>query len=175
NDTVIARLGSTGFDIKARFGQITQVRYDSNGYIRTVSNPANETYTIDHDARGLLRSFELPNGLVSTFRYDNKGRLEFDGNSVGNSWTLSRIKTDDGYIAKMTTALGRTTEYEIQEQPDGSTQRMVRKPDGSESRRIIKIDGSREHILSDGTKITTEPRPDARFGMQSPMEGVTTI
>ena len=173
NVTNIVRYGATGFDIVAPFGQTTQVRYDGNGYISTISNPADETHTATHDAYGLLRGFDLPNGLISTIDYDEKGRLIFDENSEGNSWSLSKDITTHQYQVTMSSALGRTATHLIKDLGDGATQRIRTLPNGTTNTSTSLSDGGFIRSSANGTNTTGNLIPDPRFGMQAPITGLS--
>ncbi|MDO9182130.1 MAG: hypothetical protein Q7U04_06965, partial [Bacteriovorax sp.] len=111
----------------------TYFTVDANGYLKTVTNPKNETYSMTYkDAGGLLASFTKPSGVSSTFNYDGDGNLLTDINSGGQSSTLS--KTTNGVNAVST--LGRITQNnfdsatntEIEIRPSGLATTYVHAP-----------------------------------------------
>ncbi len=93
-------IGSNGVEIK--------IQLDENNNLVSLIKPKNEIYEMTYEQNShLLRSFKKPNGLISTFTYDNLGNLIQDTNNSGQSSLLT--KTSDGI--KATSAIGRNTHY----------------------------------------------------------------
>jgi YD repeat-containing protein len=73
------------------FGQRTTVGLDANGYLATLTNPANETIRVQHDSLGLLRSLtDAKSNPPHVFTYDSIGRLTRDTDPSGGYRSLVR-------------------------------------------------------------------------------------
>src|SRR5690606_4198402 len=93
NVTLIDRdVDGTPLGITAPFGptnlqgQTMALTLDEDGYLETVTNANNETWTIgyENNGGGLVTSFTKPRGNASTYVYDSLGRIEqvYDGEST---------------------------------------------------------------------------------------------
>ncbi|MDO9183910.1 MAG: RHS repeat domain-containing protein, partial [Bacteriovorax sp.] len=111
----------------------TYFTVDTNGYLKTVTNPKNETYSMMYkDAGGLLASFTKPNGINSVFNYDSDGNLYTDINSGGQSTTLTKgpnIVNAISTLGKITqNRFDSATNTEIEIRPSGLATTYVHAP-----------------------------------------------
>ena len=168
--------------IKAPFGQTTTLQVDSNGYLTQVKDPGGNTFSMTYrpDGLGLLETFTDPNGNVASPKYssimdydDASGRLKRDTDAAGGFTKLDRIDAD--HAVTLTTALNRTTTYQIENQPTGTEQRINKFPDGTQSELLIGTDGSRKTTLADKTVLDLVQGPDPRFSMQAPIDKTFSI
>jgi RHS repeat-associated protein len=151
------------------FGQRTTLTLDANGYLSTVTNPAYETVQLQHTPTGLLTKVTWPRGNSNTFTYDNDGRLIKDSDSANGSLTLARTDSGTGYAVNVTTALSRTTTYQVTRTVTGTQTRTNVLPGGLTNETVSNADGTYSSRALDGTRITTTLGPDPRWGMLSPL------
>ena len=161
--------------IIAPFGQRTTLTTDANGYLSSIADPASNTITLSTPASGLLASYTDPRGNTSTFTYDNFGRLTRDAGPDGYTKTLTRTDATDGWTVTITTGLGRTTGYQVQELPNHTLRRTVTAPDGTRTVLDQTTDATATFTQPDGTVTKTTDGPDPRFGMRSPITTSYTL
>ena len=176
NVTTITRDGNgTPSGIVGPFGQTTQLTVDANGFLATITNPANEVTALVYTPDGLLTSLTDPRGDSYTFTYDSGGRLHQDADLAGGSSTLSRTGTPNDYTAKLTTALNRTSSYQVQTLVPPNSKRTNTDPAGLSTVESIGSGGNRTITSPDGTVIQIVNAPDPRFGMQVPIRKAFTV
>jgi RHS repeat-associated protein len=172
NTTPITR-GSNSATITGPYGHATQLTLDGNGYLATVANPANQTYVLLHDSLGLLRSLTDPRNYVHTFDYETDGRLKTDADPASGSKSLTRTENSDGYTVSISTAMGRTSTYQVQNLADGSQVRTNTAPSAIHASSTRGPDESRSTTAADGTVYGTSVVGDPRFGLQAPVSSGT--
>ncbi|AUX41034.1 uncharacterized protein SOCE26_024390 [Sorangium cellulosum] len=156
--------------IVAPTGPTTQLSLDAEGYLWTVTNPANETTTLEyHPNSGLLRFWRDPQNRTHEFQYDADGRLTRDVDPAGGFKALSKTGTKTDYQVTVTTAEGRTQEYGIEKLSDGGGRRTGSGSDGLMTVVQTATNGVQTLTTPDGTVSSVEVRGDPRFGMQSPI------
>jgi YD repeat-containing protein len=164
--------------IVAPTGQITTLTLDAAGHLWTVSNPANETTTLEYSpGTGLLRSLLEPTGRLHEFLYDGDGRLVRDTDDTVSFKALARQETASGYRVTLTTAMGRTRSHQIETLADGGERRTHTGTDGLAT--VVRSSASKAQTVTapDGTVISTEVTGDPRFELQAPLvsrEATTT-
>jgi len=161
--------------IASPHGQRTTLSAKSNGYLSGVSNPEGETFQPAYTDDGLLSTLTDRRNFIHNFTYDGLGLLTKDEDPAGGSKSLSRTEITNGYQVEMATAMGRTTNYSVENQLTGDQRRVNIYPDGTKTDTLNKSSGSRTIKLSDGTNIETLIGPDPRFGMQSPLIESATV
>ncbi len=149
------------------YGHRTTFGYDTNGWLSQMTNPANETTAFSYTSDGLMTSMTNPRGGVSSYAYDTLGRLIRNTSPVGGVQTLSRTALPNGVSIRVTNPLSHTTEYRLENLPNGNRLRTVVAPNGTASTVLTKADGTMVMNLPDGTTTTNVVGPDPRFGMQS--------
>lgn len=107
-------LSGDWISITSPYGLVSSVTLDANGYLASITNPANETYEMTYvSSGGLLQSFEKPTGASSSFLYDAKGLLLKDTHSGGYFSELARIaESVSGKTQTLVSRMGRTTTVE---------------------------------------------------------------
>ena len=161
--------------IVAPFSQVTTLSADAEGYLDLIENPEGEAVTMTyHPGTGLLHTLEDAKLQAHEFTYDALGRLWMDENPAGGSKTLVRTDVSNGYTVDLTTALGRTTEYEVTQLPGGSKRRKVTQPSLLSSETITDASDTRISTFPDGTTVTEVRTGDERFGMQAPIASSVT-
>jgi RHS repeat-associated protein/uncharacterized repeat protein (TIGR01451 family) len=157
--------------IVAPHGQRTTLALDARGYLASLTHPAGETVDVTHTSTGLLTAMRDARGGLHQYTYDAQGKLERDTNPAGGYKHLTRTDTEDGYTVALSTALGATTRYQVQRLPGGGKKRTNTAPDGTVTLRLLAEDGSTTTTTApDGTLTTEVLGPDARFGMQVPLQ-----
>src|SRR5262249_53891850 len=116
--------------IIAPFGQRTTLSPDADGYLANLKNPAGEIVRFTYSADGLLISMADPNGNQYRFSHDTAGRLIRDEDPAGGSKGLVRTELPNGLEFTLTTALGRTPKYQVEELPPGDNRRLNTPPNG---------------------------------------------
>jgi len=167
--TTIERSGSTPTAIVAPGGQRTALTIDANGYLTAITNPSNERVELTYSADGLLATLKDARGNQHTNTYDALGRLIKDEDPATGFKTLARTEQATGWTATLSTALNRTTAYQVENLAVGDVRRTVTEPSGLLTTTLIKTDGTQTITAPDGTITTPVEGPDPRFGMQTPI------
>lgn len=169
NVTTIERVGATPTAIVAPGGQRTVLIVNSDGWLQSSTNPANEAHTMSYSANGLLHTFTDPRGNIHRFTYDILGRLVKDEDPAGGSTTLSRMEQSNGYTVTTTSALGRTHAYQVEQLSTGGMRRTVTDSGGAKTVTLLGADASEQKTNPDGSVVTTTYGPDPRWGMLAPV------
>ncbi|HEV8713074.1 MAG TPA: Ig-like domain-containing protein, partial [Candidatus Binatia bacterium] len=170
NVTIVERdATSSPTAIISSYGQRTVLSLDTNGYLASLTTPANETLAFTYTGDGLLTSLTNPRGQSYRFTYDTLGRLSRDEDPAGGIKTLVRTLSGATVTVSLRTALGRTTSYSVEDLRTGEQWRVTTLPSGARAQTSIGTDGSRVTTLLDGTVQSLLKGPDPRFGMQAPV------
>jgi RHS repeat-associated protein len=161
--------------IVAPFGQRTTLSLNPSGFLAGITNPANEGWSFGYTGDGLLNSFTDPRGHTSTMIYDARGRLTRDNDPAGGSSTLARTDTANGFTVSLTSALNRTTSYQIERLATGEERQVNTFPNGLQTQQTIGTNDRRTASDSDGATTTLGPGPDPRWGMQAPLTSQFTF
>jgi RHS repeat-associated protein len=161
--------------IVGSFGQQTTLSVDANGYLHTISDPAGDIFTMIYASDGLLTGFTDPNNNSSSMKYDPLGRLALDTDPAGGFTTLTRTEADRSYTASLTTALNRTTLYQVETQTTGNERSVTTFDDGTQTKLLTGTDGSQNTTWADGTVVNLLQGPDPRFSMQTPLPKSSSI
>ena len=176
NTTTIEHDGSGNpTAIVGPYGQRTTLSLDANGYLASVTNPSGEVNHMGYTADGLLNSFTDPRGNSSTMQYDAVGRLTHDQNAASGFWQLDRTGSDTNYTVTLTSALGRSKEFNVEELSTGDQHQVNTFPDGLKSEVVNGINGSRQITSTNNTRTLLVEGADPRWGMVAPLAASTTI
>ena len=134
-----------------------------------MTNPAGEVHRLTYTSGGLLTEFKNPRGNASPMIYDAVGRLTKDSDAAGGFKALARTEADRTYGVALSTTLGRTTGYRVDDLLTGSQKRITTAPNGTQSELLTGTDFSRKTTLPDGTIVNLFEGPDPRFSMQAPI------
>ncbi len=139
--------------ITSPFGLVTTLKYDIDGNLESVENPAGEAYHFTyHAGTQLLASFQNPAGNLSTFAYDELGRLSKDSDAGGGSKTINHAGTVSSPSSTITTALGRSNGYSADVKGDGTvTARSITKFYGASSVSSTDQEGKRTVAYEGGS------------------------
>ncbi|MBX3324920.1 MAG: hypothetical protein U0223_13295 [Nitrospira sp.] len=88
---------------------------------------------------------------------------------------MARTEQATGWTVNLSTALNRTTSYQVEHLPMGELRRTVTAPSGGLTTSVRKTDGTTTITAPDGTITTQVEGPDPRFGMQSPILKSLTV
>jgi RHS repeat-associated protein len=180
NVTTIVRDASgdpTGID--PPFAGNTQLGLDANGYLDGITNPAGESYAMVNTADGLLDTLTTPAGHIFDFVYELDGRLLVDVDPEGGSQTLSRSeaavsvppigggnpRNGTEFRVSRTTALGRVSEFAVQDLANGTLRRETVDAAGFVTAREINRAGTETTEVPDGTHTTVELGSDPRLNL----------
>jgi len=173
NVTTIQRDGSEHpTAIVSPYSQTTTLAVDGNGFLNLISDPAGHTQTFSNTTGGLLNTRTDANGNLYTYQYDSLGRLILDSDSVGGSTSLSRTDSNSGYTVVSTTALGRTSSYQVTLSQTPGEQLTNIWPNGlTATETDTQQSGQLQEAttLPDGTSNTRNLGPDPRFGLEVPV------
>ena len=111
------------------YGQPTALALDANGYLSSITNPAGESVHLGSTSGGLLTSLTDARGNTYHFTYDSLGRLIRDDDPAGGIKTLVRADAGETYTITLSTALNRTTTYQITNQLDRDQERINTLPE----------------------------------------------
>jgi RHS repeat-associated protein len=196
--TLIQREGGEPTGILSPFGQLTTLKtwpvpHGQHGYLKSVTNPANETIQLDYYSGpfhglpltvtdGLLHTVTDPKGHVTTYEYDDRGQLikeTYPPSTLGER-TLTRAETSTGYTVAFIEANGHqptgdVTSYGVEVDAMGSRHEVTTLPGGNKITSIVDLAGvldpagARKTTYPDGTTVTQVECPDPRFQMQAPL------
>ncbi len=161
--------------IVAPDGQRTHLVLNAQGYLTRLVTPAGERYRLAYTEEGLLTGFTTARGHRTEMVYDELGRLIYEENPAGGSWSLERSREDSRYEVSLTSALGRTTGYAVESANDKDVRRVNISPSGLITETEMLSNGTTTQKLPDGTVIKQKSGPDPRFGMLSPVVENLTI
>lgn len=164
------------------YGQRTTFTTDENSYLASVTDPEGNTWSMTYDDNGLLETFTEPNGnatgdpddFTHIHEYEDDGRLRQDTDPDGGFKRLERTEDNGDYTVAMSTALGRTTSYRVEDVSTGGRQRINTGANGVTSTQII-TDADDTSTLPTGMKVKTTLGPDPRWGMMSPIATSTVV
>jgi RHS repeat-associated protein len=158
------------------YGQRTEFTLDARGYLASATNPQNEVTQFTYSDDALMETMTDARNHTWTFTYDALGRLQQDTDPAGGSKTLARTGTGEHITVDVTTALGRTRRYTVEQLADGTERRTTTEPDQTITERDRLPNRVTITTDPDGTVRTQEPAPDDRFGLQAPVltETITT-
>jgi RHS repeat-associated protein len=172
NVTTIQRDGSEHpTAIVSPFAQTSTLSVDGNGFISVVTDPAGNTVKFTNTTTGLLSARSDANGNVYNYSYDSNGKLTMDSDPAGGSTTLARTNSNSGYGVTTTTAMGRTSTYQVTTGLAGE-QFTNTWPNGLQATMSnIQQNGqlSESMSLPDGTASSSTLGPDPRWGLQAPV------
>jgi RHS repeat-associated protein len=171
------------------YGQRTALSLDGNGYLASITNPANESVQPqykplvagDFHAGGLLS--QLTDGRLGAhlFEYDSNGYLTKDTNPAGAFQTLDRHGNIAPTSVTRATALGRATNYQVTWSTSGEVETSkVIDPAGltTTTTTVVNPTNPTASAVSTtypgGSTMKTTVGPDPRFGMDAPVSTATS-
>ena len=163
--------------IVAPFGQQTTLTLDSNGFLASVTDPAGATTQLTSSSDGLLATLTDPKGNLHQFTYDSLGRLLKDQDPAGGFLALTRTEDPFArtYSVALTSALGRTSTFQVQQLSTGDERRVNTDPAGLQRTLLIKTDGTEQTTDPDRMISTRIDTGDPRWGMMAPVPKSLTV
>jgi YD repeat-containing protein len=176
NVTTIERNGSNPTAIVSPYGQRTTLTTDTNGYLAGITNPANESQAIVSTTDGLMNTFRDPKGQLHQFQYTAAGRLMRDADPAGGFTNLDRQATNRTDCAvTRTTALGHSTQYNVENLATGEERQTTTYPDGTQSVSIRGPDGRDRTTMPGGETMESLSAPDPRWNLMAPFGKSSTV
>ncbi|HXO41686.1 MAG TPA: RHS repeat-associated core domain-containing protein, partial [Thermoanaerobaculia bacterium] len=154
--------------IVAPFGQVTQLAAAADGELASVTDPAHQTTAFTY-SQGLMASMTDARGGLYQFRYDGAGRLTGDQDPAAGFKQLSRTAGPGSHQVAVTTALGLTTTYAVNQLAGTNEQWITTDPAGVQETSIVGQDGSRTDTTADGFVASLVTGPEPRFLMTAPL------
>jgi RHS repeat-associated protein len=161
--------------IVAPGGQQTVLALEGNGYLQAITNPNGEKTELTYSADGLLATLKDPRTNLYTFTYDAQGRLITDQDPATGFKALARTEQATGWTASLTTALTRTSLYQVENLTGGNRRQRITVPSGLVTTSLFGADKTTTNTAPDGTITMQVEGPDPRFGMQSPILKSLTV
>jgi RHS repeat-associated protein len=170
NITTIQRDGSgnpTG--ILSPYNQLTSLTLDANGYLSAITDPASQSYQFSSTSVGLITGETDPRGNSHSFLYDAIGRLVKDTDPATGMQALVRTDQGQDYSVAFSTALNRTSNYQVQLLPSNDLNQIETEPSGLETLFIQRKNGVDNLLSPDGVIRTQTVGGDPRFGINAPI------
>ncbi len=176
-DTTTIQRDATGnpIAIVPQVAPPTTLAVDTNGCLKSIRDPVGNAFAYSYFGGCLLQSTTSPVGGVYEYAYDPTGRLTQDTEPASGKSTLSNLSTQYGNVVTQTTAMHVSSEYEIDQTPDGNETQLVMQPGGLLSSVVRNPNGTVVETSPDGTKTTTTLSADPRFGMQAPFASSVVV
>ncbi|MFB1482347.1 RHS repeat-associated core domain-containing protein [Corallococcus sp. RDP092CA] len=155
--------------ILAPHGQRTTLRVGPDGLLASFVRPGREGVAFTYQEGGLLSSLRDEHGGLHGFAYTPEGWLTKDSHPSGGFKALERTQVDKGYSVTLTTALGRTRKYQVEDLESGVQRRVTTASDGTMWSTLRSPNGTTVSTAPDGRVTTVVEAPEPRLGMQSPL------
>lgn len=173
NVTTIRHHGEKAADIQGPFGQMTQLTFNSFGWLTSITNPAGEAYRMTSSPTGLLLTFTKPSGVTSTMTYDALGMLKKDESQTGVSTTLGlsfneKIQGEKTQDVTLTSTMGRQRTVSIGSKNNNTIQTLT-DARGYPTKIVDANEGESSTLESNGFLTTSIRQADSRFGLMSPV------
>ncbi|HKY35080.1 MAG TPA: carboxypeptidase regulatory-like domain-containing protein, partial [Polyangiaceae bacterium] len=153
--------------IVAPFGQTTTIGLDTSGNATSITDASGSTL-LEPTPSGLLDALTDRRGFRHEFHFSPEGLLIRDNDPAGGSQSLAQSVLVDGKRVTRTTALGRSTIYDLVVDATGRTTWTTTYPDATSMIRKTGADGSLELQSPDGTTATHGIALDAQRGLEQP-------
>ncbi|MFN2443289.1 MAG: RHS repeat-associated core domain-containing protein [Thermoanaerobaculia bacterium] len=167
--TTIDRAGDLPTAIISPGGKQTQLGWDANGMLQTITAPGGRITSFTYTADGLMRTMTDPRGGVARFDYDANGRLIRDTDAAGGAKSLTLSEFEGGFEVTLTDALDRPTRYQVGESFDGRDYHATMSPSGL-STQVLRAPSETTVDSPDGTRLRLTNAPDPLFGMMAPQQ-----
>ncbi|MGH7166490.1 MAG: RHS repeat-associated core domain-containing protein, partial [Nitrospiraceae bacterium] len=118
---------------------------------------------------GLLQTMTDGKGQVHSLTYDSLGRLTRDTDPATGFKTLARTELTTGWRVALSTAVGRTTTYQVESLSNGDLKRTNTDPSGLVTTTTVQTNGTNTIAAPDGTVTTQVETGDPRWSMIAPL------
>jgi RHS repeat-associated protein len=187
NVTTIQRGGDgTATAVVAPFGQTTNLAYDGNGYLSSVTRNG-ETVQLTHDSSGLLDSLIDPLSGSYSFSFDSIGQLTGTADpAAGGAAVALDSSTATSRVVGETSAMGLRSKVELDlsvDQPNVAAalppgvllQQTVTDPASLQVQTSQMTNGQIVTSYPDGTSVTAQMLPDPFYRSLAPYPLVTLL
>ncbi|RKH88904.1 hypothetical protein D7Y21_12800 [Corallococcus sp. AB045] len=161
--------------ILAPHGQRTVLQTGPDGLLASLARPGRESVALTYQDGGLLSSLRDERGGMHLFEYSPEGWLTKDAQPSGGFKALERTRLDKGYLVVLTTAMGRTRRYQVEDLESGVQRRITTASDGTAWTTLRSPNGTTVYTAPDGRVTTVVEIPEPRLGMQSPLVASRTV
>jgi RHS repeat-associated protein len=145
----------------------TTLAVDPGGFLQRIEDPAGHAWTATYGSGGLVTKITDPNTHASEYTYGALGRLTGTLDAEGGTKTPARTDQSSGYTVGVTSGLGVSRSYSYEPMAGGAFKRVSTDGAGLATTSVYASDATTTTTTPDGTTITTQQRPDPRFGMQA--------
>jgi len=161
--------------ISSPYGLVTTLSTNADGYLETVKDPTGATHAMGYkDEKGLMSRFVKPNGAITSFQYDNLGRLIRDQGAVGNFLQLDRVALPNNTFAiQLSTAEGYHSSFQLQNIYKGD-RRVNVDSTGNYTTVSYESSGDVTTVTPDLVNYSSRTNGDPRFGLNSQFDSKTT-
>jgi RHS repeat-associated protein len=165
-------------------GQRTTLTVGGAGYLTSIDQPGGIHHGYEYhcgDQLGLLSSYENPRGQMSTFSYDDLGRVTGESMPGGCSWSIERVSGPDEQAPEapvkvaLTSAEGRSRSYQFGSDASNLENRVAVSSAGLSTPSTSSRAGVENTTTPDQMVTTVRKGPDAQYGMQAPLAASTTV
>jgi RHS repeat-associated protein len=154
--------------IVSPYGQTTTLQIGGDGYLASITNPANESWSLmQYQSGGLLTQLADARGGLHTFGYDNNGFLSSDTNPLFETITLDRHGTLDPDLVTHNSPMGRTWTYAVTTTDDGTQTIKRTDPAGLQETMTVGSDFKTTSATPDGMSTSVSAAGDPRFGLNN--------
>src|SRR4029434_5198383 len=98
--------------------------------------PASEVVQAPYTSTGLVTSLTNPRGQTTSYTFDADGFLTSATDPTGATKTFAHSGTNSDYTVTLTTALGRTTTYRVEELDNGDVRLTTTDPSGAQNQAL---------------------------------------
>jgi RHS repeat-associated protein len=155
--------------------QRTELTLDPSGYLAAITNPAGEAYQFQYDAGGLLTAFTNPRQQTTTPQYDALGRLQSETDPLDGGWTLTALPGNASNTVTMSSAEGRSWQYQSTRGATGETVLQSTAPDNTVTTTVNGLDYTTLIQAPGGMETETRLGPDPRFGLLAPLTAYSRL
>ncbi|NOT33999.1 MAG: DUF4157 domain-containing protein [Candidatus Eisenbacteria bacterium] len=172
--TTVTRSSGVPTMITGPFGQETDLTLE-NGFLKTVTNPAGEPFTLTFGTNGLLTKAKDALDREHTYSFNAEdGRLDSEADPAGGSQALSTVFSGTTREVTRTTGMARVSKFSVTDLFDGSRQHRVIGTNGLLTYQSDSADAKIRRWAPSGLLMVDSLGREPRFGMLRPMPRLTT-
>jgi RHS repeat-associated protein len=174
--TITRALDGDPQSISSADGIVTTLALDQDGFLSALDYPGGDDLGFTYTDDGRLHTTTDARDHVTTFEYDDAGRLVEDlAPGAAAPQTLARVGHDLGWEVNHESAEGVATRYLTEPASDESevTRSVSRDASGERRETRVSDDGDRVTTLEHGATVTQSFAPDPRWEMQTPVPAST--
>ncbi|MDZ7644677.1 MAG: PKD domain-containing protein [Woeseiaceae bacterium] len=153
-------------------GLRTSLAINPQGWISGLTNAAGDTWSMQYTPdTQQLSSLVTPRGEQTRFSFFPNGKLDSETNPLGGVIDLLTLYDEEAGVRSVTKTLpdGRTARYRWELNDSGNLLLTNEIPGNGVTVTEVFSDLRRETAYPTGTVVSSQSRPDPRFGMQAPL------